>query len=115
MIKLIKRIIAFFKKGGGNTPFSFTETVPLTPRERGTQAKQALNNPVFKEVFDELQKEAFMVWLKTSAKDVESRERLWQQTRALLQVKARLEKYVSDAVYADAVQDRQAREAADQN
>jgi hypothetical protein len=60
----------------------------LEERERG--AKLLLDNPLFVEAFETLEKELLLSWSRTNSNDVSQRESCWLATRLLERLKAHI-------------------------
>jgi len=84
--------------------------IPLTIGERGSFARQLLNNPVFTVAIEELKKEAIHLWESCGSDENVKREFLWKYIKALNQVKGRVERYVKDVLYQDSIDKRQSPE-----
>jgi len=56
----------------------------------GARAKDVLDNEVFQQVFDDIEKELFQAWTESPARDAEGRERIHQYLAMLRKVKAHL-------------------------
>lgn len=97
-------------------PPSFaTPGIPLTIEQQGTYARQALNNPIFQMAFDELRNEALRLWESCESNQIEKREFVWIYLKALNQLKGRVERYISNALYQDSLNKRQAPETEQRN
>jgi hypothetical protein len=78
----------------------------LTPEERSTYAKQLAANPLLGELFDNLQAEAFKLWIDTSVKGVESREYLWTHHQVVILIERRIRGYLANAVLDENIENR---------
>jgi energy-coupling factor transporter ATP-binding protein EcfA2 len=58
--------------------------------QREAQAKRLLDDPIFIESFDELEKELLSLWENTGAQDVGQRESFWLAMRLLNRIKAHI-------------------------
>jgi phosphate uptake regulator len=58
--------------------------------EREQRAKRLLDDPLFVEAFDTLEKELLLNWSRTSSSDVSQRESCWLATRLLERIKAHI-------------------------
>ena len=57
---------------------------------REAEAKRLLENELFVEAFDTLEKELLLSWSRTNSNDVAQRESCWLATRLLERVKAHI-------------------------
>ena len=57
---------------------------------REAEAKRLLENELFVEAFDTLEKELLLSWSRTGSNDVSQRESCWLATRLLERVKAHI-------------------------
>ena len=65
----------------------------MTPEERihdGNRAKEILDNPVFQQVFTDYRTEITDQWMKSPARDLEGREKLWLMLSMLTKLEAML-------------------------
>ena len=58
--------------------------------DRVQLAKDIINNPIFKETFDEIREDLIRSWISTTVHDVKDREQLWLQIQLLDRVHNRL-------------------------
>ena len=103
-------MVNFFKgkrKESKLIPFKTIDS-SLTVQERGSYAKALLENPVFKEIMEELRRDAIYLWEQTSADAVEQREFYWKHIKALNQIEGRVTRYANEALY-QSVMERQAQ------
>lgn len=63
---------------------------------KGSRSQTLLNDPLLKECFTYLHDEYIAAWKRTSVKDSEAREKLWQAVQLLGLVQDHLKKFVSD-------------------
>ncbi len=65
--------------------------------ERGARAQALLDDPLFEEIFGELEREYFEFWrYSTIQNDVAGRERLWQAGQIVGKVRTHLQTMVRD-------------------
>ena len=57
---------------------------------REEEAKRLLENELFVEAFDTLEKELLLNWARTNSNDVSQRESCWLATRLLERIKAHI-------------------------
>ena len=57
---------------------------------REAEAKRLLENELFVEAFDTLEKELLLSWSRTGSNDVSQRESCWLATRLLERIKAHI-------------------------
>jgi|TARA_R100000306_G_C4377759_1_gene142753 hypothetical protein len=58
--------------------------------QREERAKRLLDDPLFIESFDVLEKELMALWETTGAQDVDQRESFWLALRLLVRIKAHI-------------------------
>jgi len=58
--------------------------------QREARAKRLLDDPLFVESFDVLEKELMALWENTGAHDVDQREYFWLAMRLLVRIKAHI-------------------------
>ena len=58
--------------------------------DREAEAKRLLENELFVEAFDTLEKELLLSWSRTGSNDVSQRESCWLATRLLERIKAHI-------------------------
>ena len=58
--------------------------------QREARAKRLLDDPLFVESFDVLEKELMALWETTGAQDVDQRESFWLALRLLVRIKAHI-------------------------
>lgn len=58
--------------------------------QREARAKRLLDDPLFVESFDVLEKELIALWETTGAQDVDQRESFWLALRLLVRIKAHI-------------------------
>ena len=58
--------------------------------QREARAKRLLDDPLFIESFDVLEKELMALWETTGAQDVDQRESFWLALRLLVRIKAHI-------------------------
>tara|TARA_R100001086_G_scaffold239038_1_gene164174 strand:+ start:1180 stop:1428 length:249 start_codon:yes stop_codon:yes gene_type:complete len=58
--------------------------------QREARAKRLLDDPLFVESFDVLEKELMALWENTGAHDVDQRESFWLAMRLLVRIKAHI-------------------------
>lgn len=69
----------------------------MTPSEKALNARLLLDNRVFSEVFSQLETELWASWKATPSDSWKERERLYEQFKALHDVKHKLETFISTA------------------
>jgi hypothetical protein len=57
---------------------------------REERAKRLLEDPIFVESFESLEKELMALWENTGAQDVDQRESFWLAMRLLVRIKAHI-------------------------
>jgi hypothetical protein len=68
----------------------------VTPEEKATCARQLQENPLFVEMFREMEEELKCLWEGTRWEEKELREFQWQMLKALRLMIGRVNKYVAD-------------------
>ena len=58
--------------------------------ERGEAARRVLDDPLFTEAFETIERECFEAWKGSGWKDADKREALYRQLKALGEVRTRL-------------------------
>ncbi len=102
---LIKRICRRFCGCSDFIPIPVIR-VALTPAERATYAKQLIVNPVWEELFENLQDEAFKLWANSTSRDFESREFMWQQYQIVSLLKRRIAGYLANAALDEDIENK---------
>lgn len=98
MDNFIGRICSRFCDCKKEPPLRLREKDPnLTTEQRATYALQLKLNPVWEEIFNDINTEFYAVWADTKAADVASRELLYQHFCALGLIKRKIEGYLSSA------------------
>ena len=69
----------------------------LSSEQKTTYAMQLVDNPVYKEVMDSLEREAFFLWSKTSSDNISEREYLFKHFNVVKLIRRRINGYLSDA------------------
>jgi hypothetical protein len=69
----------------------------LTAEQRRAYALDLLNNPLLGEILEGMKSDTMTHWAGTSAKDVETREYLWNKFQGLVNVTAGIESAIAEA------------------
>ncbi len=70
----------------------------LRVSEAGRLAREALENPVFMEVFLEMERELVGMWKDAPSADTEGREKLWSLVQSLNVMKQKLQRRINEAL-----------------
>lgn len=77
-----------------------SERNPYIDARKGQEAKDLLENPIFVEAFDVLEREYLKAWRQSKPADEEERERLWLAVGILDEIKRHLRVVVENGAMA---------------
>ena len=62
---------------------------------KAKEAQLILDNPVFKQVFLDIESNIQELWKKTNAKEVEEREKLWLSLKLLYKIEGQIKNHIT--------------------